>query len=78
MHVSASGSAIATNLAPTRMEERTALTARGIFFPDRQTAGPRLAAAAETTTDEIFLRNLGGGERREVRRSYGMSARWSY
>jgi len=81
MHVSASGSAIATNLAPTRMEERTALSARAIFFPDRQTAGPRVAAAAETDTDEIFLRNLSetiGDERREVRRSYGISARWSY
>lgn len=51
------------------------------FFPDRQTAGPRVAAAAETDTDEIFLRNLSetiGDERREVRRSYGISARWSY
>ena len=81
MHVSASGSAIATNLAPTRMEERTALSARAIFFPGPPTAGPRVAAAAETDTDEIFLRNLSetiGDERREVRRSYGISARWSY
>jgi len=70
MHVSASGSAIATNLAPTRMEERTALSARAIFFPGPPDRGTRVAAAAETDTDEIFLRNLGSetrGERFVVR-----------
>ena len=83
MHVSASGSAIAANLAPTRMEKGTASGARPFFFRFR----PRLAAAAETTwfcTDEIFLsetKPLGDARRevrREVRRSYGIRARRSY
>lgn len=80
MHVSASGSAIATNLAPTRMEEGTALSARGIFFPGPPDRG---SAARGRRRDcilrmKFFCETSGGDERREVRRSYGMSARWSY
>jgi hypothetical protein len=81
MHVSASGSAIATNLAPTRMEEGTALSARAIFFPRRP---PDRGSAARGRRRDCILRmkffceTSGGDERREVRRSYGMSARWSY